>query len=97
MMISGPQGEDHFLQPHQILGVLDNGTAEPGECVGIFLIPAGLEPQIRDQLESFFAVEVETFAVRNKRSLGRVDHDAHEPRSSRHQLGAGEDTLGSNR
>src|SRR5262245_26191963 len=38
----GTQCEDHLLQPHQILRMLDDRAAEPCESVGIFLVPTGL-------------------------------------------------------
>jgi hypothetical protein len=51
----GPQVEDHLLQPDEILRVLDDRAAEPGESIGIFLVPADLEPELGNQLECLFA------------------------------------------
>ena len=71
----GTQREDGLLQPDEVFRVLNDRAPEPSECIGIFLIPAGLEPKIRDQLESLFAVEVEASAVRSdERVFRRVDY-----------------------
>ena len=72
--------------------MLNDRAPEPSESIGIFLIPAGLEPEIRDQLESLFAVKVEASAVRSdERIFRRVDYHAHEPTPPRHEFDAGEE------
>src|SRR3954470_489750 len=72
--------------------MLNDRPPEPGESVGIFLIPAGLEPEIRDQLESLLAVKVEASAVRSdERIFRRVDYNTHEPTPPRHEFDAGEE------
>ena len=86
------QREDGLLQPDEVFRVLNDRAPEPSECIGIFLIPAGFEPKIRDQLESLFAVEVEASAIRSdERVVRRVDYHAHEPTPPRHEFNAGED------
>src|SRR6476620_8565412 len=87
----GLQCEDDLLQPDQVFRMLDDRSPEPCERVGVFLIPAGLEPQIRKQLESLFAVEVQTLAVSDERIFRCVDYDAHEPMPPRQEFNAGED------
>ena len=47
--------------------------------------------QIRKQLESLFAVEVQTLAVSDERVFRCVDSDAHEPMPPRQEFNAGED------
>src|SRR3954470_14418547 len=75
------QREDGLLQPDEVFRVLNDRASEPSEGIVIFLIPAGLEPKIRDQLESLFAVEVEASVIRNdERLVRRVDYHAHNRR-----------------
>src|SRR4051794_19335978 len=86
------QCEDDLLQPDQVFRMLDDRAPEPGESVGIFLIPAGREPKVRDQLESLFAVEVDALAVRsNERFFCGVNYYAHEPTPPREEFTAGGD------
>ena len=72
---------DDLLQPHEILGMLDDRSAEPCEGIRILLIPARLEPQRRDELERLPTVQVQRADLtivleRETPNLG-VDRDPH--------------------
>src|SRR5262249_46025171 len=93
----GTQRDDRLLQPNQIFRMLDDRTAEPRESIGVFLVPAGLEPEVRDQFERLFTVEVEAPTVYRERPVCSVDYDAHEPTPPRDGFGAAEDASSNSR
>src|SRR5262245_985911 len=86
----GTQRDDRLLQSNQIFRMLDDRAAEPRESIGVLLVPASFEPEVRDQLVRLFAVEVEAPTVRRERPFCSVDYDAHAT-PPRDGFGAAED------
>src|SRR5262249_13746836 len=69
---------DHLLQADQVLRMLDDRPPHPGKSVGIFLVPAGLEPPFGDQLKGVSAIKIEGAAIiGDQGSRLAVDHPAH--------------------
>ena len=68
---------DHLLHTHDVIRQLDNRPAEPGKAIAIPLVPADLDPKIRENAKGLVAVEIKAPAIGFKAAFVGVDADAH--------------------
>ena len=72
---------DDLLHPNHIFRQLNDGPSQPAEGVGIFLIPADLQPLLRDQLKGFFGIQFKNpgfcLDFGGELSFSRVNNQVH--------------------